>query len=194
VAIAEDGEIILRGDIVFTGYFKDDAGTDEALKDGWLYTGDIGRFDEDGYLIITDRKKDIIVTAGGKNVTPQNIEVLLKGYPGISQACVIGDTKKHLTCLFTLDGDSLPKLCEQLGIGAMSMEEAVQNEAIIATVQKYVDEVNAILARYETIKYFRILPNDFSVETGELTPTLKMKRKAVMKKYDHIIDSMYDSD
>ena len=192
VAIAEDGEIVLRGDIVFSGYFKDDAGTDDALKDGWLYTGDIGHFDDEGYLVITDRKRDIIVTAGGKNVTPQNIEVLLKGYPGISQACVIGDTRKHLTCLFALDGDSLPKLCEQLGIGALSMAEAAQNEDIIAAVQKYVDEVNATLARYETIKYFRILPKDFSVETGELTPTLKMKRKVVMQKYDYIIDSMYD--
>ena len=192
VAIAEDGEIVTRGDNVFSGYFKDKEATDEALKGGWLYTGDVGHFDVDGYLIITDRKKDIIVTAGGKNVTPQNIEVLLKGYPGISQACVVGDTKKHLTCLFTLDPDSLPKLCDQLGIGALSMEEATQNEAIIATVQKYVDEVNANLARYETIKYFRILPHDFSVETGELTPTLKMKRRVVMKKYYHNIDSMYD--
>jgi long-subunit acyl-CoA synthetase (AMP-forming) len=192
VAIAGDGEIVMRGDNVFSGYFKDEAATNEALKDEWLYTGDIGHFDKDGYLIITDRKKDIIITSGGKNVTPQNIEVLLKGYSGISQACVIGDTRKYLTCLFTLDADSLPRLCEQLGIGALSMEEAAQNEAISATVQKYVDEVNANLARYETIKYFRILPNDFSVETGELTPTLKMKRKVVNQKYDHIIDSMYD--
>ncbi len=192
VAIAEDGEIVIRGDNVFSGYFKDEAATNEALKNGWLYTGDIGHFDEDGYLIITDRKKDIIVTAGGKNVAPQNIEVVLKGYSGISQACVIGDTRKHLTCLFTLDADSLPRLCEQLGISVLSMEEAAQNEAIVSTVQTYVDEVNASLARYETIKYFRILPDDFSVETGELTPTLKMKRKVVNQKYKHIIDSMYD--
>ncbi|MGD8539916.1 MAG: long-chain fatty acid--CoA ligase, partial [Candidatus Aminicenantes bacterium] len=192
VALAEDGEIVTRGDNIFADYFKDEAATNEVLKDGWLYTGDVGRFNEDGYLIITDRKKDIIITAGGKNVTPQNIEVLLKVYPGISQACVVGDTKKHLTCLFTLDPDSLPKLCEQLGIDALSMEEAAQNEAIIATVQKYVDEVNAGLSRYETIKYFRILPDDFSIETGELTPTQKMKRRFVMEKYSHIIDSMYD--
>lgn len=192
VAIAEDGEIVTRGENLFSGYFKDEAATNEALKDGWLYTGDVGHFSDDGYLIITDRKKDIIVTAGGKNVTPQNIEVLLKGYYGISQACVVGDTKKHLTCLFTLDAESLPKLCEQLGIGALNMEEAAQNEAIIATVQGYVDDVNASLARYETIKYFRILPNDFTIETGELTPTQKMKRRVVMQKYEHIIDSMYD--
>jgi long-chain acyl-CoA synthetase len=192
VAIAKDGEIVTRGDNVFSGYFKDEAATHEALKDGWLYTGDIGHFDKDGYLIITDRKKDIIITAGGKNVTPQNIEVLLKGYSGISQACIVGDTKKYLTCLFTLDANSLPKLCERLGIGALSMEEAAQNESIIAAVQKYVDEVNASLARYETIKHFRILPNDFTIETGELTPTQKMKRQVVKQKYEHIIDSMYD--
>jgi long-chain acyl-CoA synthetase len=192
VAIAPDGEIVTRGDNVFAGYFKDETGTNEALQNGWLYTGDIGHFDEDGYLIITDRKKDIIITSGGKNVTPQNIEVLLKDYPGISQACVTGDTRKYLTCLLTLDADSLPKLCKQSGISALSMEEAVQNEAIMATVQRYVDEVNSSLARYETIKYFRILPNDFSIDTGELTPTQKMKRKVVNQKYSHIIDQMYD--
>jgi long-chain acyl-CoA synthetase len=192
VAITDEGEIVTRGDHVFSGYFKDEATTSETLKDGWLYTGDIGHFDEDGYLIITDRKKDIIVTQGGKNVTPQNIEVLLKGYQGISQACVLGDARKYLSCLLTLDADDLPKMCKQLGIGELSMEAAVQNEAIIATVQGYVDEVNSRLARYETIKYFRILPQDFSVDSGELTPTLKMKRKVVNQKYAHIIDSMYD--
>jgi len=192
VAIAEDGEIVTRGDNVFSGYFKDELATNEALKEGWLYTGDIGHFDEDGYLIITDRKKDIIITSGGKNVTPQNIEILLKDYPVISQACITGDTRKYLTCLLTLDADTLSNLCGKLGIGALSMEEAAQNETIIATVQKYVDEVNSSLARYETIKYFHILPNDFSIDTGELTPTQKMKRKVVNQKYDHIIDSMYD--
>lgn len=192
VAIADDGEIVTRGANVFSGYFKDEAVTSETLHNGWLYTGDIGCFDDDGYLIITDRKKDILITAGGKNVTPQNIEVLLKDFPVISQACVTGDTRKYLTCLLTLDKDSLPKLCSQLGIGALSMEEAAQNETIIATVQKYVDEVNSSLARYETIKYFRILPDDFSIDTGELTPTQKMRRKVVNQKYSHIIDSMYD--
>jgi len=191
-AITEDGEIAIRGDIVFSGYFRDEAATDEALRDGWLYTGDIGHFDEDGYLIITDRKKDIIVTAGGKNVTPQNIELLLKGFPGISQACVTGDTRKYLTCLITLDADSLPKLCEQVGVGSLSMQEAAQNERIQATVQKYIDKVNSTLARFETIKYFRILHHDFAVDTGELTPTLKMKRKVVNQKYSHIIGQMYD--
>jgi long-chain acyl-CoA synthetase len=192
VVIAEDGEIVVRGNNLFSRYWKDEAATDEALKDGWLYTGDVGYFNEEGYIHITDRKKDIIVTSGGKNVTPQNIEVLLKCYPGISQAVVVGESRKHLTCLFTLDADSLPKLCEKLSIDVLSPEEAVQNEVILNKIQEYVDEVNKDLARFETIKYFRILPNDFSVETGELTPSLKVKRQVVNQKYNHIIDSMYE--
>lgn len=191
VVIAEDGEIVTKGDNVFSGYWKDKNATDEALKDGWLYTGDIGYFDEEGYIHITDRKKDIIVTAGGKNVAPQNIENLLKLHQGISQAVVIGDKRKHLTCLFTLDTDSLPKLCEQLGIDVLTPEHAVENEFIINKFQEYVDKVNANLASFETIKYFRILLHDFSVETGELTPTLKVKRRVIHQKYKQIIDSMY---
>ena len=191
VAIAEDGEIVVRGDNVFTGYWKDRGATDDALKDGWLYTGDVGHFDKEGYIHITDRKKDIIVTAGGKNVAPQNIESLLKLHQCVSQAVVIGDKRKHLTCLFTLDPDALPKLCEKLGIEAVSQEQAVYNEIIINNLQEYVDKVNSDLAGFETIKYFRILPNDFSVDTGELTPTLKVKRRIINEKYKHIIDSMY---
>jgi long-chain acyl-CoA synthetase len=191
VTIAEDGEIVTRGDNVFSGYWKDKDTTDEVLKDGWLYTGDIGYFDEDGYIHITDRKKDIIITAGGKNVTPQNIETQLKSYQGISQAVVIGDKRKHLTCLLTLDMDGLSKLCSQLGIAVMSTAEAIHNQSIIGKFQEYVDKVNSELASFETIKYFRILPHDFSVESGELTPTLKIKRQVINKKYQEIIDSMY---
>jgi len=191
VAIAEDGEIVTKGDNVFSGYWKEKDVTNKTLKDGWLYTGDIGYFDEKGYIHITDRKKDIIVTSGGKNVAPQNIENLLKFYLGISQAFVIGDKRKYLTCLFTLDVDNLPKLCNQLGIAAINPEDAVDNEFIINKFQEYVDKVNTELASFETIKYFRILPNDFSVETGELTPTLKVKRRVINQKYKEIIDSMY---
>lgn len=191
VAIAEDGEIVTRADNVFSGYWKDKNATEEALKDGWLYTGDIGFFDNDGYIHITDRKKDIIVTAGGKNVAPQNIEKLLKLHQGISQAVVIGDKRKHLTCLFTLDAASLPKLCEQLGIDMLTPAAAANNQLIINKFQEYVDKVNTELAQFETIKYFRILPNDFSVETGELTPTLKVKRRVIAEKYKDVIDSMY---
>jgi long-chain acyl-CoA synthetase len=191
VAIANDGEIVTRGDHVFSGYWKDKYATDEALKSGCLYTGDIGFFDEEENIRITDRKKDIIVTAGGKNVAPQNIENLLKLYPGVSQVVVIGDKRKYLTCLLTLDAASLPKLCEQLGVDMLAPEQAVNNQFIINKFQEYLNKVNAELAQFETIKYFRILPHDFSVETGELTPTLKVKRRIITEKYKEIIDSMY---
>jgi long-chain acyl-CoA synthetase len=191
VTIAGDGEIMIRGENVFSGYWKDPGATSEALRDGWLYTGDIGYFDEEGYIHITDRKKDIIVTAGGKNIAPQNIENLLKMNPGVSQAVLVGDRRKYLTCLFTLNKDTLPKLCEQLGLAILSVEEAAGNELVINKFQGYVEKVNAMLARFETIKYFRILPHEFSINTGELTPTLKVKRKVVHEKYQSIIDVMY---
>ncbi len=191
VGILDDGEIVIKGDNNFMGYWKDKEMTQEVLKDGWLHTGDIGCFHDDGYLEITDRKKDIIITSGGKNTAPQNIEGLIKGYPCISQAVVIGDRRKYLTCLIALDEESLPRFCDHIGVGRLGPGEAVKNETIIGTVQKYINKVNANLARFETIKYFRILPANFSIETGELTPTMKVKRQVVNEKYKHIIDSMY---
>ncbi len=191
VKIADDGEILTRGENIFSGYWKDPAASKEVLKDGWFYTGDVGYFDEDGYIHITDRKKDLIVTAGGKNIAPQNIENLLKLNQGVSQVVVVGDRRRYLTCLFTLNKESLPKLCAQLGIGLLTVEQAVENKVIINKFQEYIEKVNSVLARFETIKYFRILPNDFSVETGELTPTLKLKRRIINEKYKPIIDLMY---
>ena len=191
VGILDDGEIVIKGDNNFMGYWKDQEKTDKVLIDGWLHTGDIGYFHEDGYLEITDRKKDIIVTSGGKNTAPQNIEGLIKGYPCISQAVVIGDRRKYLTCLIALDEDSLPKYCDRIGVDRLGPAEAAKNETIIKNIQKYINKVNAGLARFETIKYFRLLPDNFSIETGELTPTMKVKRQVVNEKYKHIIDSMY---
>ena len=191
VGILSDGEIIIKGDNNFMGYWKDKEKTDKVLKDGWLYTGDIGRFHDDGYLEITDRKKDIIVTSGGKNTAPQNIEGLIKGYPCISQAVVIGDRRKYLTCLIALDEDSLPQFCDRIGVERLDPVEAVKNETIVGNIQQYIDKVNSGLAKFETIKYFRILPCNFSIETGELTPTMKVKRQFVNEKYKHVIDSMY---
>lgn len=192
IRIADDGEILTTGDNIFSGYWKDEAATSEAIQNGWLHTGDVGHFDETGYLHITDRKKDILVTAGGKNIAPQNLESLLKCYPGISQVTVIGDQKKYLTCLITLDKDGLNKICERLGLATLSMREAAEHKSIIEVVQGYIDKMNASLARYETIKYFRILPQDFAIETGELTPTLKVKRRVVNEKFKDVIDSMYN--
>ncbi|MCK5543144.1 MAG: long-chain fatty acid--CoA ligase [Desulfobacterales bacterium] len=191
VGILDDGEIVIKGDNNFMGYWKDKERTEKVLKDGWLYTGDIGFFHDDGYLEITDRKKDIIVTSGGKNTAPQNIEGLIKGYPCISQAVVIGDRRKYLTCLINLDEDSLPQFCDRIGVARLDSGEAVKNKAIIGDIQKYIDKVNTGLARFETIKYFRIIPGSFSIETGELTPTMKVKRQFVNEKYKHVIDSMY---
>ena len=191
VGILGDGEIVIKGDNNFMGYWKDREKTSKVLIDGWLHTGDIGHFHEDGYLEITDRKKDIIVTSGGKNTAPQNIEGLIKGYPCISQAIVIGDRRRYLTCLIALDEDSLPTFCERIGVDRLNPGEAIKNKTIIGSIQKYIDEINAGLARFETIKYFRLLPGTFSIETGELTPTMKVKRHFVNEKYKHLIDSMY---
>lgn len=191
VGILGDGEIVIKGDNNFMGYWKDKEKTDKVLIDGWLHTGDIGHYHEDGYLEITDRKKDIIVTSGGKNTAPQNIEGLIKGYPCISQAIVIGDRRRYLTCLIALDEESLPALCDRIGVDRLNPGEAVKNKTIIGNIQKHINEINKGLARFETIKYFKLLPGTFSIETGELTPTMKVKRHFINEKYKHLIDSMY---
>lgn len=189
VKIAEDGEILVRGENVFLGYFKDEAATAATVVDGWLHTGDIGEFNSEGYLKITDRKKDILVTAGGKNVAPQNIENQIKPYAGISQVVVVGDKRKFLSALVTIDVDEMAKT---LDVDLPAMEDCVDHKGVLEQIQGYVDAVNAELASYETVKKFCVLPRDFTVEDGELTPTLKVKRRIVQKQYEALIDSMYD--
>jgi long-chain acyl-CoA synthetase len=176
--IAEDGEILIRSNTVFAGYYRDEAATREVLDDdGWLYTGDIGSVDENGFLTITDRKKDIIVTAGGKNVAPQNLENELKAAKAISQALVVGDRKPYIGVLVTLDPETTAGLSE---------------EEKHAAVQAAVDAANRERSRYEQIKRFAILPRDFSMEEGEITPTLKLKRKVVMDHFARELASLYD--
>jgi long-chain acyl-CoA synthetase len=176
--IAEDGEILIRSNTVFAGYYRDEAATREVLDDdGWLYTGDIGSLDEDGFLTITDRKKDIIVTAGGKNVAPQNLENDLKAAKAISQALVVGDRKPYIAVLVTLDPETT---------AGMSDDEKH------AAVQDAVDAANRGRSRYEQIKRFAILPRDFSMEDGEITPTLKLKRKVVMDHFAPELDALYE--
>ncbi|HLM76408.1 MAG TPA: long-chain fatty acid--CoA ligase, partial [Polyangiaceae bacterium] len=187
VKIAEDGEILVRGPNVFLGYFKEPEATAETLKDGWLCSGDLGEIDKDGYLVITGRKKEIIITAGGKNIAPKNIEGALKNHPLISEAVVIGDRRKFLSALISLDPEAARKFAEERGHKGAPQDLP----ALIAEVQKAVDEVNATLARVETVKKFRIVPRPFSIETGELTPTLKVKRKIVNKNFATEIESMY---
>jgi long-chain acyl-CoA synthetase len=191
IKIADDGEILLKGDNVFMGYFKQPEATAEALVDGWLHTGDVGEFDEDGYLRITDRKKDIIVTAGGKNVSPQNIENRLKQFPGVSQVVVVGDKRKFLSALVTLDEEGLQELYKRDDRKLPPAAARPDDKDIRKLVQGYIDEVNTRLSSYETLKKFVVLPDDFTVESGELTPSLKVKRRVIQRTHETLIDSFY---
>ena len=190
--IAEDGEILMRGRHVFKGYFKNPEATAEALDaDGWLHSGDIGEIDDRGFLQITDRKKDLLITAGGENIAPQVIEGQLKAIPAVSQAVVVGDRKKHLSALLTLDETKLDAVYAESGSPAKSMAEAAECEKVKAWLMGQVDEINKSLARVQTIKKIAVLPQDLSIEGGELTPTMKVKRKVVNKKYSEIIEAFY---
>ncbi len=190
VRIAEDGEILFRGGGVMKEYYRNPAATAEVIRDGWFYTGDVGELDADGYLRITDRKKDLIVTAGGKNVAPQNLENDLKTDPLISQVMVHGDRRKFLSALVTLNEDAVRKWAAEAGVG-IGPAGLSQDPRVRARVQQAVDALNAKQASYSTIKKFAILPRDFTQEAGELTPTLKVKRKFCTEKYREILDSFY---
>ncbi|MEW6439827.1 MAG: AMP-dependent synthetase/ligase [bacterium] len=190
--IGADGEILVRSDMVFKGYLKDAAKTREALsKDGWYATGDIGRIDDDGFLWITDRKKDILITAGGKNVAPQNIENLMKTSPYISQVMVYGDRKPYLTALVTLDADEIRKWASSQGIDGADLKALCSHSRVVDLVESVVREKNEELASYEQIKYVRILPEEFSQESGTLTATLKLRRREVVKRYGDLLEGMY---
>lgn len=189
--IAEDGEILIKSRKVFQAYYKMDEETRQVLKDGWFYSGDIGHLDSEGFLHITDRKKDLIVTSGGKNVAPQKIENLAKSQKWISQFVVHGDRRHYLTALVTLDRDQIIQYANSQQILFSEYAELIKNPKILSLTQKMIDEVNRQLASFETIKKFVILPQDFSVETGELTPSLKVRRSFVNKKYQAELDSMY---
>lgn len=192
VRIASDGEILMRGPNVFSGYFKNEAATDETLVDGWLQTGDLGAIDDDGYLRVTGRKKELIITSSGKNISPSNIETLLRETRWISQAAVYGDNRPYLVALVTLDPDELEALAEKCGVPA---DPAVMctNEAVIAAIQTEVDSVNERLARIEQIKRFEILDHDMTQETGELTPTMKLKRAVVYERYADRFERLYEA-
>ncbi|MFO0723862.1 MAG: long-chain fatty acid--CoA ligase [Myxococcota bacterium] len=196
VKIAEDGEILVRGPNVFLGYLHDPASTAEAIdKEGWLHSGDIGEFTPDGYLRITDRKKDLIITAGGKNVAPQNIEKELRQIALVSQAVVIGDRQKFLTALLTLRPETVEAFLKSKGAGALEPGAAAQHPVVRAEIEREINQrVNPKLAQYETIKRFEILPQELSEEGGELTPTMKIKRKVVVQRFSERIERMYASD
>jgi long-subunit acyl-CoA synthetase (AMP-forming) len=190
--LAEDGEVCMRGKHVFKGYLKDHDATRNAIDpDGWLHSGDIGVFDKDGFLQITDRKKDLLITAGGENIAPQVLEGHLKAIPVVGQAVVVGDRMKYLAALVTLDPERLHAEAEACGSPAKTAAEAATCNAFRRHLQKQIDQVNEKLARVQTIKKFVIVPTEFSIDGGELTPTMKVKRKVVNEKYRAEIESMY---
>jgi long-chain acyl-CoA synthetase len=193
VKIASDGEILIKGPGVMKGYWRNETATKDALEeDGWFHSGDIGEIDSDGYVRITDRKKDIIVTAGGKNVAPQNIENTLKTYPLISSAMVYGDKRAYLTALVCVAEETAKKVLSEKGVNIASYTDLVLRPEVKAAVQKVIDQVNADQPPYNTLKRFALMDHDFTQESGELTPTLKVKRKFCTQKYQSILDGMYD--
>ncbi len=188
VKIAEDGEILVKGPNVFVGYYRDEGATEDTLKDGWLLTGDLGAFDDDGFLHITGRKKDIIITAGGKNIAPKNIELALSNLPLVGQAVVIGDRRKFLSALITLDEEGSAGFAQT---HSLPVEGLHDNAGVLEEIQAGVNTVNELFARVEHVRKFTVLPRAFSVEEGELTPTLKIKRKVVHEHFHQEIDGMY---
>jgi len=192
--IAPDGELLTRGANTMLGYFKNPEATAEAIdEEGWLQTGDIGEIDDEGFLRITDRKKDLIITAGGKNVAPQHIEQILRTSHYIGQVVAIGDRRKYLSAIITLDPETVPEWAAQNDLGDLSLDELAVHPKVRELIEMEVEQRNKSLASYESIKRFEILPRDFSIEGGELTPTLKIKRKAVVEKYKAEIESLYEA-
>lgn len=191
VRIAADGEILARGPNIMQGYYKKDEETREALREGWLCTGDIGHLDEEGFLVITDRKKDLIVTSGGKNVAPQPIENILKQNPYIANAVVIGGSRKFIAALVVPDFEKLERYAQENGIAYVNRKDLIQNEAVNRFLLKEIDRSTPHLAPYEKVKKIALLERDFEIEREEITPTLKVKRKIIEQKYHNVIDSLY---
>lgn len=191
VRIAADGEILVKGPTIFAGYYQQPAQTAAAFTEGYFATGDIGQVDAEGFLRITDRKKDLIVTAAGKNIAPQKIENLLKTDPLFTNAVVVGDKQKFLVALLTLNVTELRRLATARGVDFRNLEESSQVPAIQAMVKEHFEALNSTLASFERVKKFRILMRDLSLEAGELTPSLKVKRKFCEQKYAPLIEEMY---
>lgn len=194
VKIDEDGEILTKGPHVMNGYYKKEAASREAFEGGWFHTGDIGHFDEEGFLVITDRKKDIIVTSGGKNVAPQPIEGILNLNPYISNALVIGDRRKFISALVVPDFEKLEEYAKQNNISFEDHCDLVKKEEIVRFIQEQVDRSASNLASYEKVKKIALLDGEFEIEKGEITPTLKVKRNIVEEKHKGIIDALYRED
>jgi long-chain acyl-CoA synthetase len=190
VKIADDGEILVKGPNVFQGYYKNEEATRETIVDGWLHTGDIGEIDSEGFIKITGRKKDIIITAGGKNITPANLEAEIKQHPLVSQCVVVGDRRPYLVALVTLDPEDAAAYAKEHGLSEDPAELAA-DEGIRKSIEAHVAKINEKFARVEQVKKIAILPRDLSQETGELTPTLKVKRAVVASKHEPEIEKLY---
>jgi long-chain acyl-CoA synthetase len=192
VRIADDGEIVLKGENVFRGYWHNEKATSEVLENGWFHTGDIGELDSDGYLKITGRKKELIVTAGGKNVAPAVLEDRLRAHALVSQCMVVGDQKPFIACLVTLDSEALGPWLSSKGKPAdMSVEEAAKDPDVLAAIQAGVDDANKAVSKAEAIRKFAILPVDWTEEGGQITPSLKLKRSVVMKEFTSDVEALY---
>jgi long-chain acyl-CoA synthetase len=190
VKIADDGEILVKGPNVFQGYHKNEEATRETIVDGWLHTGDIGEIDSDGFIKITGRKKDIIITAGGKNITPANLEAEIKQHPLVSQCVVVGDRRPYLVALVTLDPEEATAYAKENELD-QTPEQLAANPDVKASIMAHVDQINQNFARVEQVKKIAILPHDLSQESGELTPTLKVKRAVVTSKHEREIEQLY---
>jgi len=189
--IADDGEILARGPNVMRGYLNKPEATAEALKDGWFHTGDIGQIDADGYLTITDRKKDLLVTSGGKKIAPQPIETVLRRSPLVGEAVLLGDRRKYAAVLIVPEFPALERRLKDLGRPPGAREDLVTRPDVVALYQEIVDALNRDLSQFERIKRIGLLPAEFSVESGELTPTLKVKRKVVEQRWHDQIEALY---
>lgn len=192
VKIADDGEVLVRGPGVMRGYHNDPEKTAEVLKDGWFHTGDIGKLDADGYLTITDRKKDLMKTSGGKYVAPSKVEsVIAATIPYVSQVVAVGDGRKYISALLTMDRDNLKKWADSHGKGDLDYTALTQLPELRETIQGYVDQANAKLERWETVKKFAILPQEFSVDDGGVTPNMKIRRAAVTARFADLVQGLY---
>jgi long-chain acyl-CoA synthetase len=193
VKIGDDGEVVIRGGHVFRGYWGNAAATAEAVDpDGWFHTGDLGSLDEDGFLSITGRKKELIVTAGGKNVAPAVLEDRLRAHALVSQCMVVGDARPFIGALVTIDADAFPAWKDKAGKpSGATVADLVDDEDLRAEIQQAVDSANLAVSKAEAIKVFRILPRDFTEEGGELTPSLKLKRNVVLKEHADEIAAIY---
>jgi len=192
VEIAPDGEVIIRGPSVFKGYFKNEEATREAFDRDWFKSGDLGSFDSEGYLSITGRKKDLLITAGGKNISPQNLEHHFSGIPLVSQVVICGDGRKYLTALFTLAEEDLRRFAAERGLKEEAGTPLARRPEVDEFIARGVEEKNKELPPYETVKKFKIIPGEFTIESGEMTPTMKIKRNVIFARYSAEIESMYD--